>query len=224
LPEGRSDEFIQGVVATDVFAESQDISLPVEKGGGVEAACRVEDILLLPEEGGQGIEQVCVEGWSFVCPDGWADGAEGVDGRFATDAATGAGIEMALQPSKVEEEIFPDGNTDDITRLLDVCRVGGKPLFFGEEVGGAVDDPFGEQETDGQIGIMAGGSHGDRDALFLTGAGGAEEEADLQRFFYGDIILCCGGKVGPYFLDWQAGHSDRVGEISHRSKLKKMTI
>ncbi len=54
---------------------------------------------------------------------------------------------MPLQPVQVDLDARPQLHADHVSR---------PPVFDPKYLGGVLDDPLGEQEPDGQLGIMAG--------------------------------------------------------------------
>lgn len=96
LGEGPADDFVDGIVAADVFASDDELASAGEKAGGVKAAGAVEDALgaaesfgELEESGGGNLEGRRLRGGTEEF------GADFVDGRFSADAATGVDVEVA---------------------------------------------------------------------------------------------------------------------------------
>src|SRR5277367_4949936 len=90
-----ADYFIYRVVPADIFAQDQQFSIWVEEGGGVEASGALEHVLRFAQGVRQGYEQFCVEAKIGV-GGGQQARANGIDGGFAADAATGGGEKVAL--------------------------------------------------------------------------------------------------------------------------------
>ena len=100
-------------------------------------------------------------------------------------------------------------------------------LVNGQYGGGIGKDAFREEEADGEVRILAGGTHGHGDVLAAAGVGGAVFETDLQWLFYGDGVFCLNGSlVWHDLLHWQAGdaglwyRSLDDGEVEHISNLR----
>ena len=99
--EVMADEFVEGVVAADVFAECEEFAVVIEESGGVEAAGAVEDGLGGAEEFGEGVDDVGGDG-EGVGEGMGAGGSQRFDGGFAADAAGGAGVEVAFETGDVD--------------------------------------------------------------------------------------------------------------------------
>lgn len=92
---------------------------------------------------------------------------------------------MARQFLKIEVD---RGGEKDIENIAAVCGVA---LLAGgdfEDVGALVNDAFGKQKTNRQLGVVAGSPHRDRDALAA--------HADFQRLLDGENVgVRCQGTV-----------------------------
>ena len=151
-----ADELVQGVVPADVLAQGR-------------AACRRHRTA--PRHAGRpsgrrrawAARRVAGSRWMTAAsttgrPLRQSDRAADPDRlhrRLAADAATRRRVEVPLQPRQVDRDARAAG------RPGPRCPAPGadaRDLLRG------VDDPLGEQETDGQLAVMAGGPHRDRDA------------------------------------------------------------
>src|SRR5882757_3153941 len=149
----------------------------------MQAAGGVKYVLLLPEERGQGVEEFRADLSLFFRSGGRAYGPQGIDGRFATDPATGAGIKMALKPAQVERYLLMQPDADAVRGRLHtapICLVGGGDtsiiwifLVDGYNCGGVGNDAFREQKAYSQFRVMARRAHGDGNALIDASPGGA---------------------------------------------------
>lgn len=98
LSEGPADDFVDGVVATDVFASDDEFAIASKKPRGVKSASAVEDALgaaelfgELQEGGGGNLEGGGLRGGAEEF------GADFVDGGFSAYAATGIDVGISAR-------------------------------------------------------------------------------------------------------------------------------
>src|SRR5689334_14541068 len=101
------------------------------------------------------------------------------DGCFSADAATRTRVEIALQSFEIDLNACVQFHRNRITRLARISRRLGSPDSMN--LRRALENAFGEQETRGQLEIMAGRTHGD--------GNGPLAELDFERFLDGQQIL-----------------------------------
>jgi len=127
-------------VAAYVFARGEEIA------GGVEECCAVDSSGLV-EEALRFAEAIweAVKDFGFDLKDvfsaGWADCLERKQRGFATDAAAGGGVEVALEVGEADEYVGCEFYADDIsTWLIRKCALrrdrGGD---FSDAIGGVCD-------------------------------------------------------------------------------------
>ncbi len=124
----------------------------------------------------------------------------GLQRRLAADAAARGRIEVTLEATQVHL---------DARLQLDAHHIATAPVLDRRHLFGVVDDPLGEQESDGQLVVVAGSAHRDRDtpadpaALVIAG------QADLQRLLHGQVVRLH-GRVGAGDAPHQHGRDGRV--------------
>lgn len=134
---------------------------------------------------------------------------------------------MALQAGYIGGDGFLQGYFYGIWRLADgAARFGGGfGAGFGGPDGGCVgENAFGEEEADGQIGVLARGAHGHGYVLGPAAVGRTVFEADLQGFFYGYRVLCFLLVAVCDLLDRETGDAGSGccrRNVEHISKLRK---
>lgn len=156
-----ADHLVQCVVAADVLAEADQVSVEIEQAGGVEATGLLEDGLGLAEALGEGSNHQWVDARAGR-EDLAALNLHRLQRRLAADAAAGCGEEVALQSSDIERAARAQGDGDDV-EVLDLVLV--QAVADLDEVVAARDDALAEEETDGELEVVAGGAHRDSDAL-----------------------------------------------------------
>jgi len=193
LGEGPADDFVDGVVAADVFADDDEFAITCKKTGGVESTGTVEDALRgaeffgeLQEGRGGNLEGRGLPGGTEKF------GADFVDGGFSTDAATGIDVEVSAGGW-----VEGGGRAElDIERVLCLlCGDFGGRLGFlnGENLAGRLDHTFGEEEASGELGVITGSAHGDGEGFAI--------DTNLERFFAGEGILKAPGATIGVFSD-----------------------
>jgi hypothetical protein len=162
-----ADEFIEGVVAADVFSDGEQCQLFIEESRGVEAAGGGEMALGLAEAFREGIEGLGRQG------EGAERGKlveEAGDGAAATNATTGGDGEAA-------RGYLGGGGKLEVEFLAGGVAGGGE----AEDLRGVGEDAFGEEEAGGQGGVIAGAAH--------EGGEGFAVDPDLEGFFDGEGVL-----------------------------------
>jgi hypothetical protein len=99
-----------------------------------------------------------------------------------------------LGPAEIGKEGFVKTDKDGIgigSCPDDRCRTG--------------EDAFGEEKTEGQLGIMAGSAHGQGNILFDAGCRGSVLQADLEGLFDGDGVSGLDELAGLYLMYGQDG-------------------
>src|SRR5947209_727362 len=101
---------------------------------------------------------------------------------------------MAFQNRGIDFDPPPKRHLDDVAALVaDVL-----------DVVGLGDDPLGEEETRGQLAVIARCPHGDRDHPRRPASGDIGGEADLQWFLDGKRVREAGGGRAGNFLHGHA--------------------
>ena len=178
----------------------------------MQATGRLEEVLAFAKEEGKVIERTRINGQGCLPGVYGSCGIDGIEGSFATDAAAGAGVEMALQFFQVGVGPGIQGDADGV---LAVCVFVFRALVFRvfpevdgfrfEQGGVAGDNVFGEQEAEGQFEVLAGGAHGNGYGLFGAFAGGAMLQYDLQRLLHDYGVMGVEAAVCRDLLDGQVG-------------------
>ena len=107
-------DFVDGVVAADVFAGNEKLAGRIEEGGGVEAAGGVEGGLGGAEFLGELEEGFEGEFEAFAFFYGWELLVDGFDAGFAAEAATGSAEDVAGEAFEVERDFGGKENVEDI--------------------------------------------------------------------------------------------------------------
>ena len=102
---------------------------------------------------------------------------------------------MPLQPRQVHLDARPQLDADHVARA---------PVLDRRHLVGGLEDPLGEQEPDGQLGVMAGRAHRHRDPAADPPAALVAGQADLQRLLDRQLVRLH-GRVGT----GDAPHQDR---------------
>ena len=130
--------------------------------------------------------------------------AEGLDRSFAADTAARGRIEMAIEFARVDPRAFPQRDANDVRR---------RPMPHGLDLAGAVKQSLREQKTYGQIAVIAGRPHRDRDILLTRLAVDDPRGADLQRLLDDHDVVGAGGVIAD-----NTGHIDgcrsRIGHAT----------
>src|SRR6185295_11025507 len=145
----RADGFVHGVVAADVLGGGEEAPLDVEDGGAVRAAGAGEGALLGAEAVRGGGDQVGGDGWGVG--DAAHAGEEVVHAAPSADAARGGGEGAAaggVDLLQLQLDARGGGELDEVAVAL-VVRAAA--VGDGAEVGGGVDDAFGEQEAHREV-------------------------------------------------------------------------
>ena len=172
------DELVERVVPADVLAHGHEVTVGREQPGRVETAGRVEDRL-------RGAQPLGQRGHHRL-PDRRPVGhrlavlLDLVERRLAAQATTGVGDEAAL--GRVEHHPSAQGDGDDVVLLLALT---GEAVGHGGEVVGALEDPFGEAEADGQLEVVPRGAHGDGERPGLLAR---TVHADLHGLFGDELV------------------------------------
>lgn len=181
LDESPADDFVDGVVAADVFTGDDEFASAGEKAGGVKTASAIEDALgaaeffgELQKRGGGDLEGTGLRGSAEEF------GTNLVDGRFAADAAAGVDVEVAASGG-----IEKGGGAElDVHGIFCLCRCsssGGLGFLNRKNLIGCLDYAFGEEEAGGQLSVMAGSAHGDGERFAVN--------ANFERLFAGERVL-----------------------------------
>ena len=204
-----AEDFVEGVVAADVFAENEAFAGLGEEGGGVEAAGVVEGDLGGAKGVGGGEDVGWVEGGAVG--DGWVGGGDGVDGGFSAESAGGGAEEVAGETLEIEGDVVGEENEGVV--------FAGVGVDVGDLVGVA-DDGFGEEKPGGEFAVVAGGAHEDGEGVavddelegFLDGSVVAERGAVLagEREFFGGAhgVKCRWGGGGRQWGKGGAGRGE----------------
>jgi len=184
VEQRRADHLVDGVVTADVLARHQQPAAPVEERGGVEAAGLREARLARAQLLGQRREPACVD--DEVARHGRRERAQLLDGRAPADAARA--LDRRAAPADRPARLRQGHQHDVVARRLVpvVRRRGGDAAAVGDrgDVLGAIDDPFGEEESAHQLEVVAGGPHDDGEA--------ARADADLERLLVGEPVRARG--------------------------------
>src|SRR5204863_1056149 len=138
-------------------------------------------------------------------------GAHSVDARLATHAAGGGGVEVAGRVHLRGRYPGGEHHVDHVVRVR--LLVAGAQLG-GVHVVGAPDDALGEEEAEGKVEILAGGTHGDRQGAPGCPSGWADP--DLQRLLDGDTV-----RTGPRTVGIDPQHGAPAGGPSHRTIVRR---
>jgi hypothetical protein len=175
LGEGVADEFVDGVVATDVFAQGEEFSGGGEEGGGVEAACGSKCALLGRNGLGKRVELRGGDLPEKRAGSGGAEAAHGLDAGFAADAAAGAEEGLAFEQNGSGLDVLGEFDADDVVGLI---GLGGGAMADGADVVEVLDDSLGKQEAEHEFEVVARGAHGDGEFALGAICGRAEAEVN----------------------------------------------
>lgn len=160
-----AEDFVEGIVASDVFAQDDQITFKIKEGAGVEAAGLGEGVLCLSQLVGQVADDA--GGNLPVGGDGREDLEDGVNGGFAAEAAAAAGEDVSGEVIPVDGGIVGKEGFDDVAFAFAFSVAWTDGEF--EEVGGLFDDALGEEEAGGEVFVVTGGAHDDgKSAAFET--------------------------------------------------------
>src|SRR5215470_19714352 len=173
-----ADEFVEGVVAADVFADVQQATLLIEEGGRVQTAGAVEDRLRPAQRIGQGMNdrsryRVAVGHRRLL------DSCQGFERLLAAQTAGRGREETARQLLRIHADGGRQLDADDIAQES-------WPDTWSA-VRGALDirtlahDPLGEEEPDRQFDVGTGCAHGHGQTLTVASSRRAESETNLER-------------------------------------------
>ncbi len=174
-----ADELVERVVATDVLADVQDATVPVEEARGVETARRVERRLSRPERVRQGTDHIRRD-----------DGSRARK-RLAADLDL---VErgLAADPARCRRDEMAFGGEGGVEGPAEADDDGVVGLGMGDRVAEidpldlrAVDEALGAEEADGELRLVTRGAHRDRDPDRLLAR---SRSPDLERLLAHDGI------------------------------------
>ena len=198
IQESPAEDFIDGVMAADIFAHNEEVSAEVEEGGGVEAAGFFEGGLCGADFAGEGADDFGRE-WRRV-----GDGREilvnGFDGGFAAEAAARTGEDVAGELVEVDLDGWSDEDVEDVAELGVFAGFAGSD--FGD-VRGVMEQAFGVKEAASEFGIVTGRAHGDGDALAAN--------ANFEGLFAGEPVRVTDGRFVTGMADNPGGDDGVVG-------------
>ncbi len=112
-----ADDFVQGIVAADIFAKDGQMCLEVKQRRGVQATGSIEHVLVFAQTIGKGADCRGIQPGFYDGRRGRALLVNGFDGAFTANTAARCGIEVALNTGGIEEYVFAQGNRDPVGRL-----------------------------------------------------------------------------------------------------------
>jgi hypothetical protein len=181
-----ADNFVDSIVATDILANDDTAALWGEEAGGMKTTGALEDLLLVTEAGGKGADDLLIGEPAVRGEDGEEVKFEGFHGGLAADAATGGGVAVPLKTLEVEGDAGLEGDADAVLEAMGAET--------GAEAGNGVDlverteEAFAYEETDGQLAVVARGTHGDGDGFGLASVLGADDYPHIERLFQGQLV------------------------------------
>src|ERR1035438_9898767 len=181
--QGLPDQFVYRVVPPDVFAQRLQLTLRVEKRGGVKPAGTLKYVLPLAQLMRKPMNHGGIDFEAAWRKDRTAVGCKRLQRFFAADPAGGRDHESALRRRVFNPGIRRKFHHHDIR--AGVCD--------GLNLTGAVDDVFRKEKAGRQFAIVTRRSHSDREA--------AGAHANFERFFDGKEILPPAGDAAIDFAD-----------------------
>jgi hypothetical protein len=169
--KGVAENFVDGVVAADVFARDEEFAGGGEESCGVEAAGGIECFLRRPkfgrerEQNGERNFERLFDGCELL--------VDGFDGSFAAEAATGGAENVAGEAREIESDVGREENVEDVAGESGFWR--GTAMGDFGDVGAAFENAFRQEKAGGEFFVVAGSAHGDGD--------GFAADADFERFF-----------------------------------------
>src|SRR2546426_1067979 len=97
------------------------------------------------------------------------------DGRFSAQSAARAGEDVTGELFKVDGNFGSEQDVQNVLLFVTAAVLDTKNILP------AMNNPFSKKKTGGQLGVVAGRAHGHADS--------AAANADLQRFFLGQLIV-----------------------------------
>lgn len=173
-----ADDLVEGVVAADIFAQDRELCVAVEQGCGVQSTGGIKNILVFKEAGWQCIDRPGIDRGFF----GWiwrrALLVNGFDGTFAADTAARRRVEVTLKFGRIEGDVVVECNGYSIGCLLN-------RLPYSSSMR---NNTLGKKESDCELFIMAGSSHGNRYGRATAVGCGAGLHADFEGLFCSDLF------------------------------------
>ena len=158
------DHLVEGVVPADVLADETRLPVAVEEPGRVQAAGGGEGRLRCAQPVREGGHDGRRDPQLALDP-GRLDGHR-LERALAADAAGGRRVEVAAQPLEVE-------SPSTVTSTVFAARSSGRNASSGL-------DPFGEEESERELLVVAGRAHRDGHRLAV--------DPDLERLLDGQLV------------------------------------
>jgi len=181
LAERGAEEFIDGVVASDVFAREDERAVEIDECGAVRAAGfgeeglggakgfgEARELLGRKREGGRRRRGGKGGGGQSFERDAAAEAAGGAGEKAATDA-----LEIFARRVAELDALGGDGFAADVFGVRGV----------GKNVVGPGNQAFGEEESEREVGVVAGGAHRDGEDLAELVSGTWIRDLDGERVF-----------------------------------------
>jgi hypothetical protein len=185
-------------VPADVLTQHEQLAgRAVEEGGGVKTARLLEDVLPLAqpvgerrEQGRVDLERVVQHGVLRLRPDG-------VDRGLAAQPARAGRVEGALEAGVGGGHPGREGDVEHVVGVEALGR-GARTVARREVLVAGRDHALGDEEPRGEIEVVPGGAHGDRE--------GSPAHADLEGLLDGQGVHRPSDGGRPVVVDGEPGH------------------
>jgi hypothetical protein len=155
----RPDNFVYGVMPAYIFPCHQQAALEVEDCSRVQPTRAIEESLGFSQLSSKSVKRLIRNmgiglNWGRLLPDT-------LDAGFSADAAAGGSVEVPAPSLRINQGWICRIDVHDVPFRTCIIR---RAVGHGCDVCGVPDDPFCEEESGGEVEVVAGCSHGDRHA------------------------------------------------------------
>ena len=177
------DHLVDRVVSPHILAHDEGLPPRREQSGRVQSPSLVEDVLGPAQAPGQGVEHARRNLHRVL--ERWGVRHHVLDRRLPADPTATRGVDIAAQASQVDLHPRREHHLHHVVLRLGGLDRGAVPN--GGDLLGVLDHALGDQKAPGQLLVVPGGAHDDRERYAA--------QPDLQRFFTDDAVGVSGSRL-----------------------------